>query len=133
MNGLNKEILFKDKQHKKAYQTFIEEMYLAEEEMKYPSPLLKRQQGFVYLLALYQEAYKQYEGEPFYIEVGEELSLGGPTYLLEESIGNSNYTHERILLLASCLLKGEEIDYTLCPIDDKVYFEQALLIAGIDS
>ena len=132
MNGLNKEIFFKDKRHEKAYQTFIEEMYLSEEEIKHPLPLLKRQQGFVYLLALYQEAYKQYEGELFYIEAGEDLSLGGPTYLLEESLGNSNYPHERILLLASYILKGEEIDYNLCPIEDKVYFEQALLIASSD-
>lgn len=133
MNRLSKEILFKDKHHEKSYQTFIEEMYLSEEEIKHPLPLLKRQKGFVYLLALYQEVYKQYEGEAFYIEAGEELSLGGPTYLLEESIGNSNHPHERILLLASCLLKGEEIDYTMCPIEDKVYFEQALLIVSIDS
>lgn len=133
MNESNKEILFKDMYHKKAYQTFIEEMYLSEQEMKHPSPLLKRQQGFVYLVALYQETYKQYEGEPFYIEAGEELSLGGPTYLLEGDIGKSNQPHERILLLASYLLKEKEIDYTLCPLEDKVYLEQALIIASMDN
>lgn len=131
MNEFKKEILFKDKSHEEAYQTFIEEMYLSEEELYHPSSLLKRQQGFVYLLALYQEAYKQYEGEAFYIEAGEELSLGGPTYLLEEKIGQSNYPHEKMLFLASRILRGEEIDYTLCLIEDQVYLKQALEIVGI--
>ena len=131
MNEFKKEILFKDKSHEEAYQNFIEEMYLSEEELYHPSSLLKRQQGFVYLLALYQEAYKQYEGEAFYIEAGEELSLGGPTYLLEEKIGQSKYPHEKMLFLASSILKGEEIDYALCLIEDQVYLKQALEIAGI--
>ena len=131
MNEFKKEILFKDKSHEEAYQTFIEEMYLSEEELYHPSSLLKRQQGFVYLLALYQEAYKQYEGEAFYIEAGEELSLGGPTYLLEEKIGQSNYPHEKMLFLASRILRGEEIDYTLCLIEEQVYLKQALEIVGI--
>ena len=131
MNEFKKEILFKDKSHEEAYQNFIEEMYLSEEELYHPSSLLKRQQGFAYLLALYQEAYKQYEGEAFYIEAGEELSLGGPTYLLEEKIGQSNYPHEKMLFLASNILKGEEIDYALCLIEDQVYLKQALEIAGI--
>ena len=131
MNEFKKEILFKDKSHEEAYQNFIEEMYLSEEELYHPSSLLKRQQGFVYLLALYQEAYKQYEGEAFYIEAGEELSLGGPTYLLEEKIGQSNYPHEKMLFLASRILRGEEIDYTLCLIEDQVYLKQALEIVGI--
>lgn len=131
MNEFKKGILFKDKSHEEAYQTFIDEMYLSEEELYHPSSLLKRQQGFVYLLALYQESYKQYEGEAFYIEAGEELSLGGPTYLLEEEIGQSNYPHEKMLFLASRILKEEEIDYALCLIEDQVYLKQALMIAGM--
>ena len=131
MNGFYKEILFKDMSHKKAYQIFIEDMYLSEKEQHHPSPLLKKQQGFVYLLALYQETYKAYEGEAFYIETGEELSLGGPTYLLEEEIGTSTCPHERILFLARCILREEDIAYALCPIEDTVYLKQALMIAGI--
>lgn len=131
MRNWLKEICFKNLTHKQAFYTFLEEMYLSEEEMNRPSTILKRQLGFVYLLALNQEAYKQYEGDIFYIEVGEELSLGGPTYLLEEGIGTRQYAHEQMLLLASSILKGDEIEESACPIEDKAYLEQALRIAGI--
>lgn len=131
MRNWIKEICFKDLKHKQAFFTLLEEMYLSEEEMNSPSTLLKRQLGFVYLLALNQEVYEQYEGEIFYIEAGEELSLGGPTYLLEEGVGTRRYPHEQMLLLASSLLKGEEVDYLACPIEDKSYLEQALRIIGI--
>lgn len=129
MNTYYKEILFKDANHEKAYQTFIEDMYLSEEELHDPSPLLRRQQGFVYLLALYQKVYEVYEGEAFYIEAGEEISLGGPTYLLEEEIETSTFPHERILYFAKCILKGENIVYDLCLEADRDYVEQALKIA----
>lgn len=132
MRNRIKEMCFKNLTHKQAFFTFLEEMYLSEEEINHPSPLLKRQLGFIYLLALNQEAYEQYEGDIFYIEVGEELSLGGPTYLLEEGVGTRHYPHEQMLLLASSLLKGEEIDYSACPIEDRAYLEQALRIIGIN-
>lgn len=96
--------------HKKAFFEMIESMYLSEAELKKPSTLLKRQLAFSYLIALYQEDYAEYEGDIFYLEMGEELSLGGPTYLLDERYGKRTKDYEKIIPIACRILKGERIE-----------------------
>ena len=102
-------LVFQNAKHEQAYQTFLEEAYLTEGELGEPTALLKRQLAFLYLIALFQDDYIHYEGENFYIEAYEELSLGGPTYLLEGHIGEGDYPHEKILSVAKNILKGEKV------------------------
>lgn len=100
-------LLFKDNKHERAYNQLIEEADLTDTELRQPSALLRRQLAFLYLIALFQEDYIHYEGEAFCVEAYEELSLGGPTYLLDPSIGQGTYPHEQILDIAKKLLQGE--------------------------
>ena len=44
---------FKHEAHERAYKELVEEMYLSDEELRKPSPFLRRQLAFVYLIALY--------------------------------------------------------------------------------
>ncbi len=104
------EFIFKDHHHEDAYNHLIEEADLTEIELKQPSALLRRQLAFLYLIALFQDDYIHYEGEAFYVEAYEELSLGGPTYLLEACMGEGTYPHEQILYIAKKLLQGDVID-----------------------
>lgn len=104
---------FRNESHKKAFFEMVEAMYLSEEEIKRPSDLIKRQLTFTYLIALYQEDYAKYEGDTFYIEMGEELSLGGPTYLLEERYGERVKDYEKIIPIAARILKGEDIEQVI--------------------
>ncbi len=101
------ELIFKNHEHERAYNQLIEEADLTEIELKQPSVLLRRQLAFLYLIALFQEDYIYYEGEAFYVEAYEELSLGGPTYLLDACMGEGTYPHEQILYIAKRLLQGE--------------------------
>ncbi len=101
-------LIFQDSKHEQAYHRFLHEAGLTQQELEVPSPLLRRQLAFLYLIALFQEDYIYYEGEVFYIEAYDELSLGGPTYLLEEDIGEGDYPHEKILRVAKHILKGEQ-------------------------
>lgn len=127
---------YKDKAHQKAFEVFIEDMDLSLKEMQTPSKLLRRQFAFLYLLALYQEDYEQYEGERFYVEAGIELSLGGPTYLLEERYGERKRAYEQIISIACSILKGEVIDLT-CMNQEfiehiRYYLDQAVQICEIN-
>ena len=101
------ELLFKDDKHESAYRQLLEEADLTDTALQQPTLLLRRQLAFLYLIALFQEDYIHYEGEAFYVEAYEELSLGGPTYLLETCMGEANYPHEQILDIAKKLLQGE--------------------------
>ncbi len=98
-------LYFKDEVHRKAFLELLEGMYLSADEMKLPTQLLKRQFAFAYLIALYQKDYELYEGEGFYIEIGEELSLGGPTYLMDERYGERTKEYEKIIPIACEFLK----------------------------
>lgn len=100
-------LTFQDSKHEQAFRVFLEEANYTPKELEVPSPLVRRQLAFLYLIALFQEDYIYYEGQGFYIEAYEEISLGGPTYLLEDDIGEGNYPHEKILVVAKCILKGE--------------------------
>lgn len=117
---------YKHQAHKEAYQDLIEQMYLSQEELDHPTNLLRRQQAFCYLIAIYQEDYEKYEGHQFYIEWGEELSIDGPIYLLEEQIGERKYNHEKILLPACQILKGELPSVPCMMEEDREAIEQAI-------
>ena len=114
------ELLFKDEKHQKAYYQLLEEADLTENELQQPSKLLRRQLAFLYLIALFQEDYRHYEGEVFYVEAYEEISLGGPTYLLEGCIGEGTYPHEHILFIAKALLQGAAVCFLLAA-DSKLF------------
>lgn len=101
---------YKNEAHQKAFETFLDEMYLSQKEKERPSKLLRRQIAFAYLLALYEADYEKYEGEGFYFEIGEELSLGGPTYLLDPRYGLRNKEYEKIVPIACELLKESVVD-----------------------
>lgn len=120
---------YKNKEHEDDYNELVEQMYLSEEERKNPNGLLRRQLAFCYLIALYQEDYERYEGHKFYIELGEELSLDGPTYLLEDGIGERRYKHEQILPLACQILQGEEAVIPTSMEDDRKWIEEALKLS----
>jgi hypothetical protein len=100
-------LLFKDQKHQEAYEKLLEEADLTHSEWEKKTELIRRQLAFFYLIALFQEDYRHYEGEAFYVEAYEEISLGGPTYLLEDCIGEGNYSHEQILFIAKELLQGK--------------------------
>lgn len=110
---------FKNKSHEEAFEEMLEAMYLSETEIKAPSYELKKQLAFGYLIALYQKDYAKYEGERFYFELGEELSLGGPTYLLDERYGSRNRDCEKIIPIACEILQDDELEEILQK-EDKV-------------
>ena len=100
-------LIFKNHEHERAYNQLIQEADLTDTELRQPTALLRRQLAFLYLIALFQEDYIHYEGEAFYVEAYEELSLGGPTYLLETCMAEETYPHEQILCIAKKLLQGD--------------------------
>lgn len=105
-------IAFKELQHQAAFDDLLKQMDLSPETLRMPSPLLRRQLAFIYLIAYYQEDYKKYEGEAFYIEPDYDdihFSIGGPTYLLDSQIGTRRYAHEIILEAAKAVLEGKEV------------------------
>nr|WP_302596678.1 hypothetical protein [uncultured Cellulosilyticum sp.] len=105
-------IAFRNLQHQAAFHDLLKQMDLSTKALKTPSQLLRRQLAFIYLIAYYQEDYKKYEGEAFYIEPDYDdihFSIGGPTYLLENQIGTRRYGHEIILEAAKAVLEGKEI------------------------
>lgn len=106
-------LYFKDEIHKNYFLEMIESMYLSEAEMDNLTTLIKRQIAFCYLIALYQKDYEIYEGDYFYVELGEELSLGGPTYLLDERYGERIRDYEKIIPIACRLLEQEDIKVIL--------------------
>ncbi len=116
-------IAFKNVQHHQAFYDLLAQMDLPQEFFITPSTLLRRQLAFIYLIAYYQEDYKRYEGEAFYIEPEYDdmhFSIGGPTYLLEDQIGTRTYGHEIILEGAKALLEGKEI--ITVPKDETIRF-----------
>lgn len=106
-------IAFKNLQHRHAFYDLLEQMELSEKTLKKPSILLRRQLAFMYLIAYYQDDYKQHEGEAFYIVPEYDdihFSIGGPTYLLEDGIGTKKQGYEVILEAAKAFLEGKEIN-----------------------
>ncbi len=95
------------KQHQEAFELMIEESYLTAKEIKEANAQLRCQLAFVYLISYYQADYAHDEGDTFYLDQGEVLSLGGPTYLLEEGVCGTIKPHETILKYAKALLKGD--------------------------
>ena len=118
MAEIIKRYYFSSKAHKEAFMEMLEDMYLSNKELEAPDKLLKKQLAFIYLIARYQEDYKQYEGDTFYIEYGEELSLGGPTYLLDERYGERKRPYECIVPIAANLLKEIQKDSEIAKIEE---------------
>lgn len=103
---MSKEEMFFSKSHQKEFLELLEQANLEEHPQWRKSQLEYRQVAFLYLIALYQEEYKRYEGCKFYIEDLGELSLDGPVYLLDErSISLKAYDHEMMLDLAMQILR----------------------------
>lgn len=109
---------FSSKVHEETFMEMLEDMYLSSKELEAPDDLLKKQLAFIYLIARYQEDYKQYEGDTFYIECGEELSLGGPTYLLDERYGERKKPYECIVPIAINLLKEKQEDSKIARMEE---------------
>lgn len=122
---------FKDLKHKQEFECLLEQADLSEKERQAPSVLLKKQLAFLYLVAMFQADYITYEGEAFYLEAYDELSIGGPTYLLEEQVGTLKAPHELILKVAQQILKGEAINCPKALEELKVYIEEAKQIATL--
>ena len=99
--------------HKRAFEQMLEESYLTQEVIQGAEGLLRRQLAFIYLISYYQKDYAKYEGDTFYLDQGEELTLGGPTYLLEEGICGETLPHETILKYAKQILEGKVCDAAL--------------------
>lgn len=103
---MSKKEIFFSKTHKKEFVELLEQANLDKCALSSMSELERRQVAFLYLIALYQEEYKRYEGCKFYVEDFGELSLDGPTYLLEENyVSLSQYDHEVMLSIAMQILK----------------------------
>lgn len=122
------QLVYKNEEHEAAFKTFVEEAYMTLADLDRLSDIERRQFAFLYLIAMYQEAYEKYEGERFYVEALEDITLGGPTYLLEDYIGEMNRPHERILVYAKRLLKNEPLEQEEAWEDAK-WTKQALKIA----
>lgn len=100
---------FRDNKHEEAFYELIEQSEITDREVKESKvgSLIRRQLAFLYLIALYQEDFKRYEGMKFYIEVYEEMSIDGPVYLLDEAVKLGDYPHEKMLKVAKDLLRGD--------------------------
>ncbi|MGL4345292.1 MAG: hypothetical protein ACRCTE_08850 [Cellulosilyticaceae bacterium] len=97
---MEQHIVFKDAMHQKHFEELVSQ---GEGE------LLPKQRAFLYLIAMYQEDYRHYEGAPFWVEVYEEVSIDGPVYLLEDGVNLKKYDHERVLIYAKAILRGEDV------------------------
>ena len=107
---------FKNKAHQLEFEQLMEQSDLE---------LNRRQVAFLYLVAMYQEAYERYEGMKFYVEVYEEMSIDGPVYLLEEQVNLEDFAHEKILKVAKDILKGIEPNLELVEAEDRAFAEKA--------
>lgn len=72
--------------------------------------LTPKQYAFIYLIAMGQDEYIQYEGMAFYIENFEEVAIDGPVYLLDDNVDLTRYRHERLLGYAKYILQDKYID-----------------------
>lgn len=122
---------FRDELHQVEYNELLDQMYLGQEELEHPTPLLRRQLAFAYLIALYQKEYEQYEGCKFYMEAYEEISLDGPVYLLEDEMVLEDYPHERMLKVAKALLQEEELPRELIEESLQEYIDEAISMCSI--
>lgn len=122
---------FRDELHQVEYNELIEQMYLSENELENPTPLLRRQVAFAYLIALYQNEYEHYEGCKFYMEAYDEISLDGPVYLLEDEMELESYPHERMLKVAKALMQGEELPRALIDQSLQAYIDEAIEVLKI--
>lgn len=124
--------MFLDDQHKKAFEHFLKEADLVwDESCRCYDEVLRRQLGFLYILAYYQEDYIKYEGEGFYVEMFEDLEIGGPTYLLEKEVTlREKYSHEWLIKWAKKLLIGETMTMEGLSDQQKKLYERAKYIAN---
>ena len=102
------QLKYRDELHRTAFQHFLEEADIKLDDVCLLEEAVRHQVAFLYLLALYQEDYEAYEGERFYVENLEEMSLSGPTYLFDEQIGQMARPHEQMILCAKAFLRQEE-------------------------
>lgn len=134
--------MFINEAHGEAFRAFLEEAYLDVDTLMKGmweglDSTLRRQLAFLYMVSYYQQEYKDYEGESFYVEAFEELEIGGPVYLLEEEVHlRYECPHEWVLHFAKPLLRGERVvDEQVDAIDETLHqlYTKALAIANISS
>ncbi|MGL5677798.1 MAG: hypothetical protein ACRDDX_15480 [Cellulosilyticaceae bacterium] len=134
--------MFINEAHEEAFCTFLEEAYLDVDMLMKGTwegldSTLRRQLAFLYMVSYYQQDYKDYEGESFYVEAFEELEIGGPVYLLEEEVHlRTECPHEWVLHFAKPLIRGERVvDEQVDNIDEimQELYTKALTIANISS
>lgn len=90
--------------------------------------LLNKQITFFYLIALYQEDFLHYEGEKFWVEAYEDISLDGPIYLLEDKIGEPKQDYERAIHIGKQILRGINISIEDIPESMKEYINQVIVM-----
>lgn len=122
-------IKFRDKEHEEEFKELLMQTELTDQEIMIADDLLKRQIAFFYLIALYQEEYLKYEGCKFYVEVYEDISLDGPTYLLSDEIEEVNHAHEKMIKVAKALLQGKEPNTDEIEVAEQEWIKQAMTIA----
>lgn len=127
MEGIKMKLNYRDKKHKEAFKALLEQAKFKEEQLWQLSDEERRQFAFLYLLALYQKEYLQYEGEAFYIEDMGELELGGPTYLFDLEEVEMNRPHERMILAAKRLLQKQNAKYIVA-IEDRAWVDEAICL-----
>lgn len=116
---------FKNRVHQLEFEQLMEQSELETDRLHEASGLVRRQVAFLYLVAMYQEAYERYEGMKFYVEVYEEMSIDGPVYLLEDQVKLENFAHEKILKVAKDILRGIEPDLESVEAEDRAFAKKA--------
>lgn len=116
---------FKNKAHQLDFEQLMEQSELELNRLHEANGLVRRQIAFLYLVAMYQEAYERYEGMKFYVEVYEEMSIDGPVYLLEDQVKLEDFAHEKILKVAKDILRGIEPNLEPIEAEDRVFAKKA--------
>lgn len=101
--------IFFSKQHKEEFRELLSQADMIHKKNEDLKELERRQKAFLYILALYQDAYLLYEGCKFYVEDFGELSIDGPVYLLDiEELSQAKEDHEIMLRIGMQLMQGKE-------------------------
>ena len=131
---------FFSEQHKKEFYALLIQADIIEEqdETLYKveeiqiGSLLSRQVVFFYLIALYQEDFLYYEGEKFWVEAYEDISLDGPVYLLDEEIGTPKHDYEWAIHIGKQILIGMPIDEQTVPQNMKLFIEEIIYMLNLN-
>ena len=126
---------FSDQHKKEFYNLLIQADIIEEqddtlykvEEIEIGS-LLSKQIAFFYLIALYQEDFLHYEGEKFWVESYEEISLDGPVYLLEDKIGEPKNDYEIVIYIGKQILRDMDMNIEDVPNHMKQYIAEMIVM-----